>query len=73
MCGHAELMTLVHNTSIAERKSRDEAVAQAHCDCGWVGPPRGQSNAHLLAQEDAWDHIESVQRALNAERLASAA
>jgi hypothetical protein len=66
-------MTLVHNISIGERTWADELVAHAQCDCGWKGPSRSQANAHLLAQQDAWDHIERVQRAGDAGRLVAAA
>lgn len=68
-----EGMTLVHNLSISERTWADELVAHAHCDCGWTGPSRSQANANLLAQQDAWDHIERVQRTIDADRLVPAA
>ena len=68
-----ESMTLVHDISIDQRTWADELVAQAHCNCGWDGPPRSEANANLLAQQDAWDHVERVQRAVNADRLVPAA
>jgi hypothetical protein len=66
-------MTLVHSLSIIERTWADELVAHAQCQCGWNGPSRSQANALLLAQQDAWDHIERVQRAVDADRFAPAA
>jgi hypothetical protein len=66
-------MTVVHNISIDECTCADGPVVHAHCDCGWYGLPRSQANANLLAQQDAWDHIESVQRALDAGRVVAAA
>jgi len=66
-------MTPVHHTRIDDGSLRGEFVVQAHCDCGWEGPRRNQTNANLLAQEDAWDHIDCVQRAMNDDRLAPAA
>jgi hypothetical protein len=66
-------MTLVHNISIDERTWADELVAQAHCDCGWTGPQRSQANATLLAQQDAWDHVERIQRTVDRGRLVPAA
>jgi hypothetical protein len=66
-------MTCVHDISIDEPTWPNEVVAQARCECGWEGPRRSQANANLLAQEDAWDHIERVQRAANAARLVPAA
>ena len=66
-------MTVLHTTSVEERCTSDQVAAQARCDCGWEGPLRGLANAMLIAQEDAWDHVERVQAAVNAHRLAPAA
>lgn len=72
VCGQHGSMQVVHNVCIHERRWPDADGAQAHCDCGWDGPRRSQANASLVAQVDAWDHIERIQRAVNADRLVPA-
>lgn len=70
---HRSVTFMPHTISIDERTWPDEVVAQARCDCGWEGPRRSQAHANLLAQQDAWDHVERAQRAVNARRFVSAA